>query len=804
MKFTLSWLKDHLETSATLDEIVEMLTMIGLEVEAVDDRAEFSPFVIAKVLSAEPHPNADRLKVLSVDPGDGKPVQVVCGAPNARAGLIGAFAAPGTYVPGINVTLAVTAIRGVESCGMMCSERELEMSQEHDGIIDLADDAPVGGNFAEYTGLADPVLQIGITPNRPDALGVAGIARDLAAAGLGKVKPVMIAKPNDTFASPLDVRLEFGDTEPLCSAFGLRYVRGVTNCQSPKWMQQRLRAIGLRPISALVDITNYVTFDLGRPLHVFDADKVAGNLAVRRAADGEKVLALDGKTYELTPQMCVIADDNGVESLAGIMGGEVSGCSDDTVNVLVESALWEPLNIARTGRDLGILSDARYRFERGVDPAFMAPGLDHAANLVVKLCGGEISKPVIAGSVPVPKLAINFPISEIARLTGISIPDHEAVSILQRLGFTVTGTTGTVDVVVPTWRPDVHGKADLVEEVMRIYGVNNIVSEPLPAAGAVGAKVLTTGQVRDRAARRALATRGMLEAVTWTFIAKHQAKAFGGGARVLELDNPISSDMSDMRPSLLPGLLAAAQRNADQANVDVALFEVAPTFAGDEPGDQRRVAGGIRQATCGPNGGGRHWRANATVVDVYDAKADALTVLEACGVDISKLQINQQAPDWYHPGRSGTINLGPKLVLGHFGELHPLTLEQINVAGPATGFEIFLDTIPEPRSKAARTRQPLMLSPLQAVHRDFAFVVGREVDAATLLRAARGADKKRIRDVSVFDVFEGAALGADRKSVALEVTIQPLDKTLTDEEIEAISSAVISSVEKSTGGVLRR
>ena len=803
MKFTLSWLKDHLETDASLDEIVEKLTLIGLEVEKVDDKKVFEPFTIAKVLSAEKHPDADKLKVLSVDPGDGKPVQVVCGAPNAKAGLIGAFAAPGTYVPGIDLMLSVGKIRGVESHGMMCSERELQMSDEHDGIIELPADAPVGTSFAAYAGLDDPVFEIGITPNRPDALGVAGIARDLEAAGLGKLKKLSIPEPKGNFPCPVDVVLDLDDVPEWCPAFGLQYVKGVKNGPSPQWMQQRLLAIGLRPISALVDITNYITYDLGRPLHVFDADTIKGNLVVRRGRDGEKFLALDGKEYVLGPQNCVIADDNGVESLAGIMGGEVSGCSENTVNVLVESALWDPLNIARSGRDLGILSDARYRFERGVDPQFLKPGLDQGTNLVLELCGGEASDFIIAGNVPDPELVIEFPISEVPRLTGIEIPAKECTDILSRLGFGISGSGEKVDVKVPSWRPDVHGKPDLVEEIARIYGVNRIDPQPLPSTGAVGSRVLTTGQLRTSSARRALASRGMLEAVTWSFIPADDAKHFGGGATETKLANPISVEMSDMRPSLLPGLIAAARRNGDRGYSDVALFEVASVYQGDKPEDQHRVAGGIRKGTAKMTGDGRHWRTPGDSVDVYDAKADALSALEACGLDTGKVQVVAESPDWYHPGRSGRIQLGPKLVLATFGEIHPMTLEALEVSGPVCGFEVMLDALPEPRKKSTRTKTPLELSDLQAVRRDFAFVVENSVDAGALVRAASGAEKNLVSEVKVFDLFEGASLGEGKKSVAIEVTLQPREKTLTDEDIAAVSARIVESVEKSTGGILR-
>ncbi|MEO0329391.1 MAG: phenylalanine--tRNA ligase subunit beta [Pseudomonadota bacterium] len=804
MKFTLSWLKDHLDTEASVEEIVDTLNLIGLEVEEIDDKAQFAPFKIAEVLSAEKHPDADKLKVLSVDIGDGNPVQVVCGAPNARTGMKGAFAAPGTYVPGIDITLSVGKIRGVESHGMMCSERELEMSDAHDGIIDLPDDAPVGASFADYSGLNDPVFEIGITPNRPDALGVAGIARDLAAAGLGKVKVVSISDPKGTFDCPVDVKLEFDkEQENLCPAFGLQIVRNVKNGPSPQWMQQRLLAIGLRPISALVDITNYVTYDIGRPLHVFDADKVKGDLVIRRGRDGESYLALDGKKYSVTEAMCVITDDNGIESLAGIMGGEESGCQEDTVNVLVESALWDPMNIARTGRDLGINTDARYRFERGVDPAMNVPGLFHGTNLVIELCGGEASKPLVVGEIPQPDLTIDFPVSEVKRLTGISVAAEECISILNRLGFDSEKAGESLAVSVPSWRPDVFGKADIVEEIMRIHGVNNIEPQPLPSTGSVAGKILTLGQTRSRNARRTLAARGMLEAVTWSFIPEAHAKGFGGGDISTKLANPISIEMGFMRPSLLPGLIAAGGRNHDRGFSDSAIFEVASVYQGDTPETQHRVAGAIRKGTAKLSGAGRDWRDPSQSVDVFDAKADALAVLTACGMDASKVQIIKGGPDWFHPGRSGTIQLGPKNILGFFGEVHPMTLETLDVAGPVCGFEIFLDNIPAPKKKPTRTKPPLVISDLQAVGRDFAFVVDRNTDATSLMRAAAGADKALITGVNVFDLFEGASLGEGKKSVAIEVTLQPKDKTLTDEEISAIGEKIVANVEKTTGGVLR-
>lgn len=806
MKFTLSWLKDHLETDATLDEICTRLTEIGLEVEDVNDKAAFKPFVIAKVLSAEKHPQADRLKVLMVDIGQGAPVQVVCGAPNARAGLVGAFAAPGTYVPGIDVTLSVGNIRGVESRGMMCSEKELQISDNHDGIIDLPEDAPVGTSYAAYSHLDDPVIEINLTPNRPDCTSIYGIARDLAASGLGTLK----TWPAPSFAvegeTPVKLTLDLDDAK-LCPGFSLRLVRGVKNGPSPRWMQQRLLAIGLRPINALVDITNYMTFDQGRPMHVFDAAKVKGNLTVRRAREGETVLALDQREYKLGPNNVVIADEDGIESIGGIMGGEHSGCDENTVDVLIESALWDPMNIAKSGRTLGIITDARYRFERGVDPEYMVPGLERTTELVLELCGGTPAKAEIVGYKGHQPKIVDFPYSEVKRLTGLDVSTEESNTILSRLGFRVSGSGERVSVSVPSWRPDVDGKADLVEEVMRIHGVDNIKPAPLESHAAVNGKILTTLQIRTRAAKRALASRGMLEAVTWSFIPEDQAKLFGGGSAALKLANPIAAEMSDMRPSLLPGLLTAAQRNADKGYGDVAIFEVSGTYENDMPEGQRRVAGGIRRGTASLAGAGRMWsnasKGGGKPVDVFDAKADALAVIEACGLPMGNIQMEQGGPEWYHPGRSGTIKMGPKVILGYFGEFHPTTLEKLDVSGALCGFEVYLDAMAEPKKKATRTKPALDLSPFQAVKRDFAFVVDKTVEAGAIIKAATGVDRKLITGVNVFDIFEGASVGEGKKSVAIEVQIQPAERTLTDEDFEALTQKIVASVAKFTGGVLR-
>ena len=758
MKFTLSWLKDHLDTSASLDDICETLTKIGLEVESVDDpSAKLKDFVVASVIEARQHPDADRLRVCMVDFGGEKPMQVVCGAPNARTGMKSVFAPEGAYIPGKDMTLGKGVIRGVESNGMLCSGMELQLSDDHDGILDLPDDAPVGALYVDYAKLADPVIEIGLTPNRPDATGVHGIARDLAAAGLGKLKDHAIKPAEGKYKSPVSVTLDFADDDKhLAPAFALRMVRSVKNGASPDWMQKRLRAIGLRPINALVDITNYVTFDRGRPLHVFDAAKVTGNLVVRRAKEGEQVLALDGKTYELSPENVVIADGKGVESIAGIMGGEDSGCDENTTDVLIESALWDPMNIARSGRMLGIITDARYRFERGIDPSFCVPGAELATHLVMQLCGGEPSELIVAGQVPKPEVAISFPLNEVERLTGLELPRDEKISILQGLGFTAQGTGDEVSVTVPSWRPDVEGKADLVEEIVRIAGVDRVASLPLPRTQAtVASSILTPLQKRTSQARRALAAQGLVEAVNWSFISHERAEMFGGGAPSLVLANPIASDLSDMRPSLMPGLVAAVGRNADRGSADVALFEVGQIFIGSGDKDQRQAATGLRSGTAKTQGSGRHWAGASKAVDVFDAKADALAMLAALGVNVQGMHVVAGGPSWLHPGRSGTMQFGPKNVIGHFGELHPRVLEAFDIGVPVCGFEVILDALPMPRAKPTKVKPKLALSEFMALERDFAFIVDRAVQAADILRAAQAAEKSLLAGINVFDVYEG-------------------------------------------------
>jgi phenylalanyl-tRNA synthetase beta chain len=801
VKFTLSWLKEHLDTDEPLEKLADKLTMIGLEVEHLEDKAKaLAPFAIARVISAEQHPNADRLRVCMVDTGNGNaPVQVVCGAPNARAGLISVFSPPGTFIPGKNITLGIGTIRGVESRGMLCSAAELQLSEDHDGIMELPADAPIGAAYAEWAGQGDPVFEINLTPNRPDCTGVHGIARDLAAADMGKLKDPAIKPIKGEFPCPVTITVE---DETLCPGFALRLVRGVKNGPSPEWLQKRLASIGLRPINALVDITNFMTYDRARPLHVFDAAKVKGNLVVRRARDGETLLALDGRTYTLDREVCVIADDDGVESLAGIMGGEASGCSEQTTDVLIESALWNEINIAQTGRKLGINSDARYRFERGVDPAFMVPGLEMATRLVLDLCGGTPSENVVAGKAFADDRVIDFPITEVKRLAGIDVPLPEMKRILSHLGFMTAGSGLVLKIAVPSWRSDVHGKADLVEEIVRIVGVDKVPMTPFDRGDAPRKPILSPIQLRTRRAKRALAGRGMVEAVTWSFIARPSAELFGGGGSELALANPIASDLSDMRPSLLPGLVAAAQANADRGFSDVALFEVGQVFKGDRPEDQLMAAAGVRRGLASSKGMGRHWSGSA-LADTFDAKADAFAVLSAAGAPMQALQIVSGGASWLHPGRSGTIQIGPQNVLGYFGELHPRVAEALRADGPLIAFEVILDRIPEAKRKPTRAKPTLELSPFQPVSRDFAFIVDRGVKSGDIVRTAQGADKKLITDVTVFDVYEGKGIEDGKKSVAIAVTIQPREKTLTDQEIDAVAAKIVEDVSKKTGGILR-
>ncbi len=802
MKFTLSWLKDHLDTQATLGEIVETLTRVGLEVERVENPAgRLEGFIVARVVEASQHPNADRLRVCLVDTGAGAPVQVVCGAPNARAGMRSVFSPVGAFIPGKNITLAKGVIRGVESNGMLCSPAELELSQDHAGVIDLPDDAPVGQSYAVYAGLDDPVIEINLTPNRPDAAGVSGIARDLAAAGVGELRTKAPAAVPGHFHCPNEVRLEFSAADAhLCPAFALRLVRGVRNGASPDWMRRRLRAIGLRPINALVDITNYITFDRGRPLHVFDAAKVSGALHVRRARAGESLLALDGKTYALDESVVVIADDDGVESIAGVIGGEHSGCDENTRDVLIESALWDPLNIAQTGRKLGVATDARYRFERGVDPAFCVPGAELATRMTLDLCGGQASHLIVVGAPAKPLRVIDFSFGEVARLTGFDIARTEGEAILRKLGFAVDGGK----VVVPSWRPDIDGKADIVEQIVRIAGLERVETRPLARLSAsVPRPMLTLLQKRTRLAKRALAALGLREAVTWSFISKPKAELFGGGAAALALANPIAADLSDMRPSLIPGLVAAAERNGRRGERDVGLFEVGQIFLGDGEGDQRVAAASLRRGQARAQGSGRHWAGGAGPVDVFDAKSDALALLAVLGVPPGAVQIAPGGPGFLHPGRCATLQFGPRNVIGWFGQLHPMAAEALDAEGPLAAFEIILDSIPAPKTRATRAKTKLERTEHMPVERDLAFVAPTDVRAADIVKAALGADRALIAAAQVFDVYEGEGVPSGHKSVAIAVTLQPRERTLTDAEIDSTVSKIVAEVARKTGAALR-
>ena len=801
MKFTVDWLKEHLDTQATLDQIVEKLTMVGLEVEKVTDRAKgLETFVVGYVVEAKQHPNADRLRVCQVDTGTEK-IELVCGAPNAKTGMKGAFAPGGSYIPGTNITLKPTEIRGVMSNGMLLSEREMGISDEHDGIIELDENAKIGDRVVDVMGLNDPIIEIAITPNRGDCLGVRGIARDMAAAGLGALKPLANGPVPGTFKSPVQVNLNFDEaTKSACPHFVGRYIRGVQNGESPKWLKDKLLAIGLRPISALVDITNLLTMDLGRPLHVFDVAHLDGDVQARMAKPGEKLLALNGKEYTLSADMCVIADNSKVEALGGVMGGEASGCTETTTDVYVECAYFDPIRTATTGRKLQVISDARFRFERGVDPAFLETGMEIATRLIMDLCGGEPSEIVNAGTEANWKRDIALRPERIKTLGGIDIPLEEIERILIVLGFGVDGDNGLFKVAIPSWRSDIVGEACLVEEVVRIYGFDKIPAVPVRADSGLPQNALLADQKRHSQARRVLAKRGMVEAVTYSFLSNADADLFGGAPDSVKLVNPISSDLDVMRPSLLPNLLNAANRNVSRGMNSVAMFEVGPQFKGDLPKDQLTIAAGIRTNQIGS----KHWNQGPRTVDVFDAKADALEVLEDLGAPAVKLQAIAEAPEWYHPGRSGVLCLGPKNKLAYFGEIHPGLLKRMGIKGQIIGFEIFVDALPKPKAKPSARKPHLNLPQLHTVDRDFAFVVNDDVAASAVVNAAIGADKKLITNVSVFDVFSGENLGEAKKSIAISVTMQPIEQTFTDAEIDAVAEKVIANVSKSTGGSLRR
>ncbi|MEX2628312.1 MAG: phenylalanine--tRNA ligase subunit beta [Tistlia sp.] len=801
MKFTLSWLQDHLETEAPVERICETLSLIGLEVESLEDRgAAFAPFTVAYVEEAAPHPDADRLRVCRLRTKDG-PVQVVCGAPNARTGMLGVFAPTGTHIPGTGLDLKAGVIRGVESNGMLVSERELGLSEDHEGIIDLTPAAgaaapEVGTPFASLLGLDEVVVEIGVTPNRGDCLGVRGIARDLAAAGLGRLKPFEPGRVAGGYASPLAWRIAEGAGE-ACRFVAGRHFRGLRNGPSPAWLQRRLTAIGLRPISALVDITNYVTFDLGRPLHVFDAAKLAGDPTMRFARAGEEILALDGRSYALDAETLVIADETGPQGIAGIMGGELSGCTEATTEVFLEVALFDPIEVAFAGRRLGIHSDARYRFERGLDPESGNWGPEVAARLILELCGGEASEVVSAGRVPDTRRSVPLRKDRCATLGGVPVPDGEQVRILQDLGFEITDRGDDLEAQVPSWRNDVEGEACLVEEVLRLHGYEHLPTSSLTLDTAMPLPALSTRQRRAAAARTALCWSGLEECVTFSFVAERHARLFGWSEEALRLDNPISAELDVMRPSVLIALIEAAARNADRGFGDLGLFEVGPAYETAAPDGQRQVAGALRVGHSGP----RHWAVERRPVDAFDAKADALRVLEAAGAPVDNLQVSTDAPGWYHPGQSGCLRLGPK-VLARFGALHPRVLAAFDLKGPAVATEIFLEAVPEPKRKGT-ARPAADLSPFMAVERDFAFVVDLEVPAEKLVRAARGADKALISQVALFDDYRGKGLPEGKKSLALAVTLQPREKTLTEPDLEAVSAKIVAAVEKATGGTLR-
>ncbi|TAN63403.1 MAG: phenylalanine--tRNA ligase subunit beta [Magnetospirillum sp.] len=797
MKFTLAWLKDHLETTATLAEIETGLTAVGLEVEGIHDPAKhLGGFIVGHVLEAEKHPNADKLKLCKVDTGTAT-IQVVCGAPNARAGLKVILALPGTLIPHNGEVLKKGNVRGVESQGMMCSWRELGLGDDHDGIAELAAELAVGSTLLDFM-IFDPMIEISVTPNRADCLGVRGIARDLAAFGLGTLKPLKVEPVPGAFKSPIGIRLDFPlDGADACPLFAGRHIRGVRNGDSPPWLKDRLTAIGLRPISLLVDITNFFTYDLCRPLHVFDAAKVTGDIRARPAKAGETLAALNGKTYTLEEGMTVIADEAGPEALAGIIGGEHSGCTDSTTEVFLEAAYFDPIRTAATGRKLEILSDARFRFERGVDPGFVVPAMELATRMIIDLCGGEASEAVITGTEPDWQKSIVLRPERVAALGGVEVQVARQEAILNDLGCAVAEHDDGLLINPPSWRGDITAEHDLVEEIIRVNGYDNIPSVPLPRSP-MPKPVLTASQRRAGWVRRQLASRGLVETVTWSFLPEAQAKLFGGGTPEMHLANPISSDLDVMRPSVLPNLIAAAGRNADRGMRDLGLFEIGPQFDGPEPGQQRQVAAGIRAGRAR----GRHWTDTTRTVDAFDAKADALAAIAAAGANPDSLQVVAEAPPWYHPGRSGALKLGNKLV-ALFGEIHPGILGHLDVKGPVAGFELLLEALPPAKAKATKARPLLKASAFQPLERDFAFTLDSAVSADAVVRAAKGADKALVTEVTVFDLYEGDRMAAGKKSLAITVTLQPVEKTLTDEEIEAVGVRIVQAVTKATGGELR-
>ncbi|SLJ94190.1 phenylalanine--tRNA ligase subunit beta [Novosphingobium mathurense] len=803
MKFSLAWLKRYIETEATVDEVAATLNAIGLEVEGIEDpAARLAGFRVAKVLTAARHPDADKLQVLTVDTGEGDPIQVVCGAPNARAGLIGVLGLPGATVPANGMVLKVSAVRGVESNGMMCSTRELELGEDHDGIIELPEDAPVGTDFAAYHG-ASPIIEVAITPNRPDCMGLFGIARDLAAAGLGTLKPIRVEHVEGTFPCPVEIRTDDPDG---CPAFYGRVIKGVKNGPSPQWLQDQLLSAGQRPISALVDITNYLMLGHGRPAHAYDLAKLSGPVVARRARDGETVVALNEKSYTLDGEMTVIADDNGVHDIAGIMGGEHSGCSDETTDVLLEIAYFDPVRIAKTGRMLNLTSDARSRFERGIDPQFLDTGLDFLTVLIQMICGGEASHVVRAGAAPASPKIVHFEPGLTEKLGGVAVQPQEQQRILEALGFSVVAEETNFDkawaVTVPGWRPDIDGAPDIVEEVVRIHGLDKVESVALPRADGVALPTATAMQKLERRVRRAAAARGMHEAVTWSFLPEAEAAAFAHGEGALwTLSNPISEDMKVMRPSLLPGLLSAARRNLDRGAASLRLFEIGRRYLRGQAGmsDERLTLGVVLAGEKASRG----WATGkATAFDAFDAKGEVLALLAEAGAPVEKLQVMGEAGPQFHPGQSATLRLGPKNVLARFGMIHPKVAKQFDIDGQVALAEIYLDAIPAKKGAASFARIKYAPPALQAITRDFAFLVPLETPAGDLVRLVQGADKANIVSARLFDDFRGAGVPEGQKSLALEVTLQPQEKSYKEEDLKAIADKVTAAAAK-LGAVLR-
>lgn len=785
MKVSLRALKKYLDTTASVQEIADKLTSIGLEVEEVIDKSSIlEPFTVAEVKTVENHPNADKLHILGVFTGQ-EMLQIVCGAPNVRVGMKSILAHEGDLIPLYNERLKKGVIRGIESMGMLCSERELGISDNHEGIIDLDTELPAGTPAIEVLS-SDVIFDVNVTPNRGDCFGVKGIAKDLSATGIGKFISHDVAPIAGTFKSPINVTI----TDKNCPQFTGRYIRNVKNGQSPKWMQEFLISMGMRPISALVDITNYLNVAECRPLHVFDADKLVGNITVRQAHDGEKIAALNEKEYTLTSEMTVVADESGALSIAGVMGGEKTGCTEETVNVFLESAYFNPIAIAKTGRELNVESDSRTRFERGIDPASQIMGNQIATQLILDICGGEASEIVIAGQEPHWQHQIDFDFHLVKRLCGLDIPQDRMVEILERLDFKVEGN----HVSVPSWRSnDVKEGADLVEEIVRIYGLDELPTLPLrPTELPLG--ILLPHQKRESAIRRALAARGLNQAITWSFMDSKLAQYFC--SKNIRIANPIASDLDEMRPSLVPNLLSAIKRNQDRGMKDVQLFEVGPEFYSTKPKEQRMVACGVRAGSYTP----RHFLENMRSVDVFDAKADALDGLAA--IDAPKnIQVVRKAPSWYHPGRSGAFALG-KNIVAYFGEIHPQILKVFDIKTPVVAFEIYLDNVPQARTKS-KSQKLLKMSNLMPLTRDFAFIADKATEAGKLMAAIQNVDKDKITNVVLFDVYEGDKLPADKKSIAVQVTIWPTDKTMTDKEIEILCTQIVNMVKKSTGAELR-